>query len=86
VRLALADVHHFHAFHQPEKAFSEREIFSFRPVVLSSGSQELWTARWSPDGRYVAALAEDYLLPIFSVFIRSVVLADKLLRAGLSRR
>jgi WD40 repeat protein len=36
-------------------------VFDLRERRLSvvPGSQGLWTARWSPDGRYIAALTED---------------------------
>ena len=30
-----------------------------RRLSAVPGSQGLWTARWSPDGRYIAALTED---------------------------
>jgi Tol biopolymer transport system component len=30
-----------------------------RTVTILPGSQGLWTARWSPDGRYIAALTTD---------------------------
>jgi Tol biopolymer transport system component len=30
-----------------------------RHLSIVPGSEGLWTARWSPDGRYIAALTED---------------------------